>query len=49
MTPEQMDEMLNRLVQKLVDEGYITEQKQANETGRAAPGTPTEAERRNYR
>jgi Ca-activated chloride channel family protein len=38
MTPEQMDEMLNRLVQKLVDEGYInTEQpQQANESGQIA-------------
>src|SRR5579871_4830242 len=26
MTPEQMDNLLNRLAQKLVDEGYITEQ-----------------------
>ena len=40
MTPEQMDEMLNRLVQKLVDEGYInTEQpQQANESGQAGMG-----------
>src|ERR1700720_4610148 len=34
MTPEQLDELLNRMVQKLVDEGYInTEQQQANQGG----------------
>ncbi len=34
MTPEQMDDLMNRLVQKLVDDGYInTDQQQANETG----------------
>ena len=34
MSPEQMDDLMNRLVQKLVDEGYInTDQPQANETG----------------
>src|SRR5579871_1085223 len=40
MTPEQMDEMLNRLVQKLVDEGYInTEQpQQASDAGQAGQG-----------
>jgi Ca-activated chloride channel family protein len=40
MTPEQMDEMLSRLVQKLADEGYInTEQpQQANESGQAGMG-----------
>ncbi len=42
MTPEQMDDLMNRLVQKLVDDGYInTDQQQANETGPAAPATPT--------
>ena len=41
MTPEQMDQLLNRLVQKLVDEGYInTDQQQANETARAARAMP---------
>src|SRR5579872_6647648 len=43
MTPEQMDDMLNRLAQKLVDEGYITEQKQDNETG---PGGTGNADRK---
>jgi Ca-activated chloride channel family protein len=39
MTPEQLDELLNRMVQKLVDEGYInTEQQQANEGGQAGTG-----------
>src|SRR5271169_2432275 len=39
MTPEQMDDMMNRLVQKLVDEGYInTDQQQANESGPGAAG-----------
>src|SRR6202522_560213 len=39
MTPEQMDEMMNRLVQKLVDDGYInTDQQQANETGPGGTG-----------
>ena len=39
MTPEQLDEMLNRMVQKLVDEGYInTDQQQANENGQAGTG-----------
>src|ERR1035438_7290649 len=39
MSPEQMDQMLDRLVQKLVDEGYIsTEQQQANEAGQAGAG-----------
>ena len=39
MSPEQMDQLLNRLVQKLVDEGYInTEQQQANETGPGGDG-----------
>ena len=43
MTPEQMDDLLNRLTQKLVDEGYITEQQQANETG---PGGTGNADRK---
>ncbi len=39
MSPEQMDELMNRLVQKLVDEGYInTDQQQANESGQAGTG-----------
>src|SRR5579864_2606152 len=38
MTPEQMDDLLNRLAQKLVDEGYISEQKQADETGPGGMG-----------
>jgi Ca-activated chloride channel homolog len=39
MTPEQIDDLMNRLVQKLVDDGYInTEQQQANETGPGATG-----------
>src|SRR5690242_5469231 len=39
MTPEQLDEMLNRMVQKLVDEGYINaEQRQTNEGGQAGTG-----------
>jgi Ca-activated chloride channel family protein len=40
MTPEQMDDMLSRLVQKLVDEGYINAEQpqQANETGQSGMG-----------
>jgi Ca-activated chloride channel homolog len=39
MTPEQLDELLNRMVQKLVDEGYVnTEQSQNNESGPAGVG-----------
>src|SRR3984885_13145522 len=38
MTPEQMDDLLNRLAQKLVDEGYISEQQPANETGPGGAG-----------
>jgi Ca-activated chloride channel homolog len=39
MTPEQIDDLMNRLVQKLVDDGYInTDQQQANETGPGATG-----------
>ncbi len=39
MTHEQMDQLLERLVQKLVDEGYInTEQQQANEAGPGGTG-----------
>ena len=37
MSAEQMDDLLNRLVQKLADEGYInTDQQQAKQTGRLA-------------
>jgi Ca-activated chloride channel family protein len=44
MTPEQMDDLMNRLVQKLVDDGYInTDQQQANETG---PGGTGNADRK---
>ncbi len=40
MTPEQMDEMLNRLVQKLVDEGYINAEQpqQPSESGQGGVG-----------
>ena len=39
MTPEQMDELMNRLVQKLVDDGYInTDQQQTSESGQAGVG-----------
>src|SRR5260370_24255888 len=39
MTPEQMDELMNRMVQKLVDEGYINiEKQQTNEPGQAGAG-----------
>ena len=40
MTPEQMDDLLNRLVQKLVDEGYINadQKTQPNESGQAGQG-----------
>jgi Ca-activated chloride channel family protein len=39
MTPEQMDDMLNRLVQKLVDEGYINaEQPQQPNEGQGGVG-----------
>src|ERR1700688_1217773 len=40
MTPEQMDEMMNRLVQKLVDEGYINAEQpqQPNEAGQGGMG-----------
>jgi len=44
MTPEQMDDLMNRLVQKLVDDGYInTDQQQANESG---PGGTGNADRK---
>jgi Ca-activated chloride channel family protein len=44
MSPEQMDDMMNRLVQKLVDDGYInTDQPQANESG---PGGTGNADRK---
>src|SRR5580700_8384081 len=39
MTPEQIDELMNRMVQKLADEGYInTEEQQSNEAGQAGAG-----------
>jgi len=39
MTSEQMDQMLNRLVQKLADEGYITvDQQPQNDPGQAGVG-----------
>src|SRR5438105_354898 len=39
MSEEQMDDLLNRLVQKLVDEGYInTEQQPSNEGAQAGAG-----------
>jgi Ca-activated chloride channel family protein len=39
MSPEQMDDMMNRLVQKLVDDGYINaDQPQANESGPGGAG-----------
>jgi Ca-activated chloride channel family protein len=39
MSAEQMDDLMNRLVQKLVDDGYInTDQQQANETGPGGTG-----------
>jgi len=39
MSSEQMDQMLDRLVQKLVDEGYInTDQQQPNQAGQAGAG-----------
>ena len=40
MTPEQMDQMLNRLVQKLVDEGYINAERpqQPSEAGQTGMG-----------
>jgi Ca-activated chloride channel family protein len=44
MTPEQMDDLMNRLVQKLADDGYInTDQPQTNESG---PGGPGNADRK---
>ncbi len=44
MSPEQMDDLMNRLVQKLVDDGYInTDQEQSNETG---PGGAGNADRK---
>jgi Ca-activated chloride channel homolog len=44
MTPEQIDELMNRLVQKLADDGYInTDQPQANESG---PGGMGNADRK---
>src|ERR1700730_995436 len=39
MSPEQLDDLMNRLVQKLVEDGYInTDQRQANESGPGATG-----------
>jgi len=39
MTAEQVDQLLNRMVQKLVDEGYInTEQRQSKDGGQAGAG-----------
>jgi Ca-activated chloride channel family protein len=35
MSPEQLDQLLNRLVQKLVDDGYITTEPQAGGAGKA--------------
>ncbi len=44
MTAEQMDDLMNRLVQKLADDGYInTDQQQANESG---PGGSGNADRK---
>jgi Ca-activated chloride channel family protein len=44
MSPEQMDDLMNRLVQKLADDGYInTDQPQANESG---PGGMGNADRK---
>jgi Ca-activated chloride channel homolog len=44
MTPEQIDELMNRLVQKLAEDGYInTDQPQANESG---PGGMGNADRK---
>ncbi len=44
MSPEQMDQMLDRLVQKLVDEGYInTDQQQTNQSGQAGAGIKTKS------
>jgi len=39
MTPEQMEQMLNQLVQKLIDEGYIT-----TDPGQAGPGDSRDGE-----
>src|SRR5579864_1029607 len=38
MSPEQLDELLNRLAQKLVDEGYLSTDQQQNEKGQAGQG-----------
>jgi len=44
MTPEQIDDLMNRLVQKLADDGYInTDQPQTNESG---PGGMGNADRK---
>src|SRR5271154_2106186 len=38
MSEEQTDQLLDRLIQKLVDEGYINAEQQANEAGKAGAG-----------
>src|SRR5271165_2783297 len=39
MSPEQLDELLNQMVQKMIDEGYITLQPQdPNQTGQGGEG-----------
>ena len=38
MTAEQTDQLLDRLVQKLVDEGYINTEQQASEAGQTGSG-----------
>src|SRR5208337_2605885 len=38
MSQEQLDELLNRLAQKLIDEGYLTSDKQPTEKGQAGQG-----------
>jgi len=38
MTQEQIDQLMDRLVQKLVDEGYLNTEQQANEGGQAGNG-----------
>ena len=38
MTPEQIDQLMDRLVQKLEQEGYINTEQQANEGGQAGAG-----------
>jgi Ca-activated chloride channel homolog len=43
MSPEQMDELLNKMVQKLADEGYLTTDQQPNQNG---PGGKDDPNRR---